>query len=76
MRSRLGKLLTLLKHYKYYLAAVLLCLISSSAIVFLQPLLISRLTDQGLLEMNFSVTVVPINTVNINKDKADEDKRD
>lgn len=57
MRSRLGKLLTLLKHYKYYLSAVLLCLISSSAIVFLQPLLISRLTDQGLLEMNFSVTV-------------------
>ena len=53
----LGKLLALLKPYKYYLAAIFLCLIASSAIVFLQPLLISRLTDQGLLEMNFSVTV-------------------
>lgn len=53
----LGKLLALLKPYKYYLAAIFLCLIASSAIVFLQPLLISRLTDQGLLKMNFSVTV-------------------
>ena len=39
----LGKLLALLKPYKYYLAAIFLCLIASSAIVFLQPLLISRL---------------------------------
>lgn len=53
----LGKLLALLKPYKLYLAAILLCLIASSGIVFLQPLLISRLTDQGLLEMNLSVTV-------------------
>ncbi|TGY97847.1 ABC transporter ATP-binding protein [Petralouisia muris] len=53
----LGKLLALLKPYKLYLAAILLCLIASSGIVFLQPLLISRLTDQGLLEMNLSATV-------------------
>lgn len=33
----LGKLLALLKPYKLYLAAILLCLIASSGIVFYSP---------------------------------------
>lgn len=53
----LRNILVLLKPYKFYFIAVLLCLAASSAIVFLQPLLISELTDSGLLAMDFSVTV-------------------
>lgn len=53
----LKKMLILLKPYKFYFIAVLLCLVISSAIVFLQPLLISELTDSGLLAMDFSVTM-------------------
>ena len=48
-------LLSYLKFYKRYIIAVLICLISSSVIVYFQPMIIQKITDFGMVGKNLKV---------------------
>ena len=50
-------LLSYLKFYKRYIIAVLICLISSSVIVYFQPMIIQKITDFGMVGKNLKVIV-------------------
>lgn len=49
------KIFQLLKPYKLQVILVMLCLLMSAVVTFLQPLLISKLTDLGLLKVDIAV---------------------
>lgn len=51
------KIISYLKYYKRYIITVLTCLISSSIIVYFQPLIIQKITDFGMVEKNLNIIV-------------------
>ncbi len=52
------RLFFLLQSYKKYIPIIFLCLLVTSAVTFLQPLLIQQITDKGMGEKNFNVITV------------------
>ncbi len=44
--------------YKKYIPVIILCLLCSSIMTFLQPLIIRKITDQGMMEKNMKCIIV------------------